>query len=818
MRIVDDLWRDLRYAARTLRKTPGFAAVAVLTLALGIGANTAVFSVVNAVIFRPLPVRDADRLAVIATTRRSTSTLHGVSLPDLQDYRSATRDVFEDIAGYNVGFIGLASESGRPARVLVSWVTQNYFQLLGIRPALGRLMRAEEGESDRTDSIVVLGYSTWQRRFGGDPSVVGRKAILNGQPCTIIGVVPPEFVGTFAFSESEVYLPLNWTAGATLAERDARGLHAVARLRAGTTIERAQAALTVVGARLEAAYPDTNRGVALRVLPERLARPEEDNARSNAFGATIILALVGLVLLVAEVNVTNLLLARASTRRKELAIRVALGASRGRLIQQLLTESAMIAALGGVAGVCVGMWTGRLLTMIRLPGDLPVRLDFHLDGHVLGYAVALTAATALLVGLIAARRAARPNVDQALHGRGDRSSSAAGGYRTRSALVVVQIAVCFMLLVAAGVFTRSLTKAENIDLGFKPEGVLNIQMDVAQAGYTESRGRAFFAEVERRVRRLAGVEHVGFAFSVPMGYVSASSRLDVEGRSITAGDRPVAGKNIVDPGYFATMGIPIERGRSFTEADDRRARPVAIVNQRLVDTIWPGQDPIGRRFSDAGAEGPWMEVIGVTGTGKYRLVFEDPQPYFYASLAQQYTPLRALHVRTALSPTALAPAVEQAIHDLEPNLPLYDVQSMTRALEGGRGFFLMRTGALFAAILAFLGLTLAVVGLYGVVSYMTNERTHEIGVRIALGANRSSIVAMVLQEGARLTARGMAAGLVGAVVLTRLLERLLFGVAPTDPVAFALASICLPVVTLAATYLPARRAMRVEPMVALRSE
>jgi predicted permease len=382
----------------------------------------------------------------------------------------------------------------------------------------------------------------------------------------------------------------------------------------------------------------------------------------------------------------------------------------------------------------------------------------------------------------------------------------------------VQIAVCFMLLVAAGVFTRSLANAENIDLGFNPEGVLNIQMDLAQAGYTESRGRILFDEVERRVRRLAGVENVGLAFTVPMGYVNVNSRLDAEGRAEIPGDRPIAGRNIVSPSYFATMGIPIARGRTFSEADDPRARLVAIVNQRFVDVLWPGQDPIGRRFSEAGPTGPWMEVIGVTGTGKYGAVLEEPQPYFYTSCRQQYTGLRVLHVKTGLSPTALAPAIEQVIHDLEPNLPLYDVQSMTRALEGGRGFFLMRTGARFAAMLGFLGLVLAVVGLYGVVSYMTIERTHEIGVRIALGANARNIAAMVLREGARLTAAGAAIGLITAFALTRVLTRLLFGVAPTDPASFGLAFLGLLIVTLVATYVPAYRAMKIDPLTALRSE
>lgn len=818
MNAIADLWRDVRYAARTLPRTPVFAAVAVLTLALGIGVNTAVFSVVNAIIFRPLPVKDGYRLAVIASIRSSTSTLGPVSFPDLQDYRAATHDIFEDIAGYRVGFIGLAREGGRPDRVLVSWVTGNYFSLLGVQPALGRLIRTGEGLPGRTDRVVVLGHSTWQQRFGGDPSVVGRTAMVNGQPCTIIGVVPAEFVGTFAFSESEVYLPVNWTGRAVLDDRGDRTLHTVTRFRPDVTIERAQAALDVIAARLEREYPDADRGIRVEVLPERLARPEEDNARVNAFGATMMLALVGLVLLVAEVNVTNLLLARATTRRKELAIRAALGASRGRLMRQPLTESAMLAVLGGIAGVGLGTWIGRLLTMIRLSGDLPVRLDFHLDGRVLAYAVALTTATALLVGLIAARRASHTTVDEALRDHGQGSTSVTGGHCVRKALVIAQIAVSFVLLVAGGLFMRSLAKAERANFGFRPEGVLNLQMDVAQLGYPESKGRAFFDEVQRRLARTGGVEDLAFAFSVPMGYVRLSSRLDVEGRPVAPGERTISGKNIVGPHYFATMGIPIERGRSFTDADDERSRPVAIVNRRLAEMVWPGQDAIGRRFSEAGPDGPWLEVVGVTGTGKYRFLFEDPQPYLYVPLAQEYSALRVLHVRTTLSPEALAPAIEHEIHGLEPDLPLYDVQSMKKALDGGYGLFAVRTGALFAVILALLGLSLAVVGLYGMVSYMTSERTHEIGVRIALGANPKHIATMVIGEGARLTVAGTVIGLIGAFVLARVLARLLFGVAPTDPVSFALASVCVLIVTLVATYVPAHRATKVDPVVALRSE
>ena len=818
MSAVDDFWRDVHYAARALRLSPVFGAAAVLTLALGIGVNTAVFSVVNAIIFRPLPVKDGHRLAVIASVRSSTSALGPVSFPDLQDYRAATHDIFEDIGGYSVGFIGLTHEGGRPERVLVSWVTGNYFSLLGVQPALGRLIRTEEGLPGRTDSVVVLGHSTWQRRFGGDPSVVGRKAVLNGQPCTIIGVVPAEFVGTFAFSESEVYLPVNWTGRSVLDDRSARTLHTIARFRPGVTIERSQAALDVIAARLDGEYPDADRGIRVRVLLERLARPEEDNARSNAFGATIMLSLVGLVLLVAEVNVTNLLLARTAARQKELAIRVALGASRGRMIRQLLAECAMLAILGGIAGVGLGAWIGRLLTIVRLPGDLPVRLDFHFDGRVLAYALALTTATALLVGLIAAPRGSHRNVNEALHDHRHGSTSIAGGYAIRKALLVSQIAISFVLLAAGGLFLRSLAQAEHANFGFKPEGVLNIQMDVAQVGYPPSKGRAFFDEVQRRVARVGGVQDVAFGFSVPMGYVRSSSRIDVKDHPVSPGERTISGKNIVSPHYFASIGIPIERGRDFTDADDERSQPVAIVNRHLADMLWPRQDAIGRRFSEGGPDGPWLEVVGITETGKYRFLFEDPQPYFYVPLAQQYCALRVLHVRTTLSPEALAPAIEREIHRLEPELPLYDVQSMKKALNGGYGLFAMRTGALFAAILAFLGLSLAVVGLYGMVSYMTGERTQEIGIRIALGANRKNIAMIVIREAARLTVGGTVMGLICAFGFTRVLSRLLFGVAPIDPVSFAFASICVSMVTLVAMYVPARRATRVDPVVALRSE
>jgi predicted permease len=814
---VDTLWHDVLFSTRLLRKSPILTAAVVLTLALGVGVNTTVFSILNAFILRPLPVKDADRLAVIASQDTSKRSLGGVSFSDLQDYRAATGDVFEDIAGYSVGFLGLASHGDRPDRVLVTWVTGNYFPLLDIQPTLGRVIGADEGGRGRADAVVVLGYSTWQRRFGGHRSVVGEIVRVNGQPCTIVGVAPPDFLGTFAFSESELYLPLNWSGAGGFDNRQARGLHALARLWPGVTIATAQAAMNVVAERLARQHPDSNTNVTARVLPERLARPEEDQFRSNALGATIMLALVILVMIVAAVNVTSLVLARTTSRRQELAIRAAVGAGRGRLVRQMMTESLLLAALGGSVGVLLGTWAARLLAVMRLPGDLPVRFDFQLDGRVLAYAVTVALVTGLLVGLVPAVRVSGEDLDATLRQSG-RGSPDTHGHRIRGFLVSVQIALCFVLLVAAGLFARSLFEAERANLGFRPEGVLNIHMDVEQLGYTKTQGRAFFDDVNRRVRAIPGIQNLSFAFTIPMGYIRVSNVVEAEGQSIDSNEHLSAGENIVSPEYFQTMGIQIVRGRSFRDADDERSRPVAILNEYLADMLWPGRDPIGQRFRSAGPHGPWVEVVGVTATGKYRFLFEDPQPFFYVPIAQEYTGLRVLQVRTSMSPEALAPVIEQAIRALEPNLPLYDVQSMMGALGSGPGFFPVRAGAVSAATLGLLAFALAIVGLYGVVSYLASQRTHEIGVRMALGATRRDILRLVLKEGLSLVIFGLAAGLLIVLACSRAVGSFLFGVSARDPLTLVCVGPILGCVALIACAIPAWRAARLDPTVALRSE
>jgi predicted permease len=740
-----------------------------------------------------------------------------MSFSDLEDYRAATGDAFEDIAGYSVGFLGLARAGGRPERVLVTWITGNYFPLLDVRPLLGRVIRPDEAGRGRAEAVVVLGYSTWQRRFGGDRSVVGEIVRVNGQPCTIVGVVPPGFIGTFAFSESELYLPFTWSGASDFDSRQARGLHALARLRSKVAIETAQAAMNVVAERLARQYPDSNTNVAVRVLPERFARPEEDQFRSNALGAAIMLALVVLVMIVAAVNVTNLLLARATSRRQELAIRAALGAGRGRLVRQMVTESLMLAALGGGAGILLGAWAARVLATMRLPGDLPVRFDFQLDGRVLAYAVTVALVTGLLVGLVPAMRVSGADLDRTLR-QSRYGAPDTHGHRIRGFLVMAQIALCFVLLVAAGLFVRSLFEAERADLGFRPEGVLNVHMDVGQLGYTEVQGRAFFDDVDRSARSIPGVEDLSFAFTIPMGYIRVSDAIEAEGRPVDSNERLSAGKNIVSSEYFQTMGIQVVGGRSFSDSDNEESRPVALVNQHLANLLWPGQNPIGRRFRSAGPDGPWVEVVGVTNIGKYRFLFEDPQPYFYVPIAQEYTGLRVLQVRTSMPPEALAPAVEGAIRALEPNLPLYDVQSMTQALGSGLGFFPVRLGAISAASLGLLAFALAIVGLYGVISYLTSQRTHEIGVRMAVGATQHDIVRLVLQDGSKLVLLGLAAGLLVTLAGSQVVASFLFGVSARDPLTLVSVAPILGCVALIACAIPAWRAARVDPTVALRSE
>ena len=820
---MERLWQDVRFSLRMLAKSPGFALVVVLTLGLGIGANTTIFTLVNRILLRPLPVSNPDEIIVPAIEHPAHPFLHGLSLADMKDYREQAKDVFLDMAAYSIEFLGLTADN-RPERLTVNFVTGNYFSMLGVKPGLGRLILPSEGETPGADPVVVLGYSYWRHRFGGDPSVVGKGVLVNGEPFTIVGVVPEQFRGTYALIEMEAYLPMGMLgvvqdARNQLTKRDAHGMHVLARMRPGITRAQAESSLQVIAARLDQKYPDTNQKTTIHALPERLARPEEDGGSDIPRAAGIFLGLVGLVLLLACVNVANILLVRGTIRQRELAIRAAMGAAREMLLRQLLTESVLLAVLAGCIGVGLGVGAVRLIGAVPLAVQLPLRFDFTLDWRVLLYAAGITFAAAMLAGALPAWRAARADVISTLREGARGSTVGREHHRVRNILVGMQVALSVMLLVVAALFAESFGKSHSLDLGFEPRGIMNATMDVQLRGYDEERGRTFYRGLEERLKALPGVDAVTMGFSIPMGYYAASANVSLPGQTADSKEqRHGALYNPVDPNYLDFMRIRLLKGRAFTELDSAQSVPVAVVNETMAQRLWPGQDPIGKRFSIKKPDETFLEVVGVVRDGKYRGVAEDPVPFFYVPIAQRYLSARAVHVRSSLPAATLAPMIEKAVHDLDGSLPVYDVQTMEESLAGANGFFLFKLGAYIAGALGFLGLALAVVGVYGVVSHVASQRTHEIGVRMALGAAPRDILHMVLRSGLGLILTGMAVGLVGALGFTRLLASMLVGVQPYDPPTYAVVAVVLAGVALLACYVPARRAMRVDPIVALRYE
>ena len=818
---MDTLLQDIRHGARLLWKSPGFTAVAVITLALGIGANSALFSVVNAFMLRPLPVSHPEQLVVLANSHPENDRPHNVSYLDFQDYR-AQSDAFRGMVASDREFVGLSAD-GRADRVFAEFVSGDYFSVLGVQPALGRFFLPEEGKNPGSDPVVVLSYAYWRQRFGADPGVIGKAVSVNGRACTIIGVGPESFHGTFSVAEMQAYLPLgmavvNPSSKDLFTQRDSHALNVLARLKPGVSRGAAEASLQVIAQRLDRQYPDTDKGIRMHVIPEHLARPSAENGAQLPIVASVFMGLVGLVLLVACVNVINLQLARASARYKEIAIRAAMGARRSRLIRQMLTESLLLAVLGGTAGAAVAAWTGRMLAGIRLPGDLPLRMDFGMDWRVFAFSAAAALVAGLISGLLPALRASRADVQEVLRESG-RGGGADGQHRLRDGLVVAQVAGSLVLLVAAGLFVRSLGNAHHAELGFRPDHLLIMNLDLAQQGYDEARGRSFYREIEQRIRALPGVASATLSSTYPMNYDNTSAYVRRQDQAPEeAKKNPIAGYNTVGDDYFETLRTPILRGRALTARDQNSGLSVAVINETMAQRLWPGQDPIGRQFFYDAEKGIAVTVVGVSKNGKYEWMFEDPLPYFYLPIAQRYASQRTLQIRTLGDPQDWKLTAVKEIHTLDPALPVYDVLTMDEALGGGNGFFLLNVGAGFAGVLGALGLVLALVGVYGVVSYAASRRTHEIGIRMALGADRPRILRMMLSRGLALVAVGIGAGVLVAFALARLLTNMLFGVRPSDPVTFGGVSLLLMAISLLACYLPARRATRVDPLVALRYE
>ena len=816
-----------------LAKNPGFTAVAVLTLALGIGANTAIFSLGNVFMFRPLPVKDADRLTVVAVKYHPDDEPGQMSYLDYQDYRKQA-DVFTGMTFYDLNLAGLGFR-GHADRIIMAYVPSNFFTMLGIRPALGRLIAPGEGDAPKTGPVVVLGHSYWVRRFGGDPSVIGTSVTLDGQMVTVVGVVPEEFHGPYTIVELDAYAPVGMVASARAyanfyKDRRDTELRVLASLKPGVTPKQAEVALNVIAARLAKEYPQIDQGQIARVIPERLARPEPAVESSMPLVTTIFLVMVGLVLLVACFNVANLLLARAAMREKEMGVRAAMGASRARLIRQMLTESILLAIAGAVGGALMGNWVIRGLEKLRPLGDFALRLAFTFDWRMFGYVAGITLLAGIAAGLAPALRISRANLNDTLRegGRG-----VIGGTRRhwlRNALVVAQVAGSMIVLVAAGLFTRSLTNAESIDLGYDPHNVLNLSLDPKMQGYDQPKAEAFFRELLTRAKALPGVESASLAFSVPLGYYNDGSRVYAEGQSVSSDERaPGAGYNCVTPDYFSTMRMKIVEGRAFTDADTSTSLPVAIVNRAMAEQLWPHQDALGRRFSLGGSEGPfksatpgasnpWVTVVGVVQNAKVQDLVSTPWNYFYAPQTQNYKSTHVLQLRTSVPPQSLIAPVEALVRTLDPSLPVYDVMTMDQAMAGANGYFLFKVGAGFAGSLGALGLLLAVVGVYGVVSHAASQRKHEIGIRMALGAEPSSVLGLVVRQAVVLVGSGVGVGVLAALAVSRLLVSLLVGVPSYDPLTFAVVSVLMLAVALVACYIPARRAANTDPMVALRYE
>ena len=819
---MDTLWQDLKFGARALLKNPGFTAVAVITLALGIGVNSTVFSIVNAYLFQPLPVKDPGQLVALGTKDPTFEVPYEVSYPNYEDLRNLT-EVFSDAIAFQNTVFNLAGD-GQPERTWAEFVTGNYFSMLGVDAVAGRTFTPEETRVPGAEPVVVLSFPYWQKRFGGQQSAIGRTIKLNGIRFTIIGVAPESFRGTEPVLALELYVPLGMKdqfypkSAGRFARRENTSLHVLARLKPGVSVDQARAAVDVLARQLEQKYPDTNRATSFALELETHSRPVISIAQYVPRIAGVFMTLVGLVLLIACANVANLMLARGMARQKEIAIRLALGAGRARVVRLMVTESILLAIAGGLVGWLLSFWAIDWLTNIRVSTDAPVRFAIEPDWRVQVFSLGIAVLTGLISGVAPALQTSSPNLNETLK-EGGRSSAASGRHRIRSLLVVGQVAVSLLILICAGLFIQSARNAEKIDMGFRTENLSMASMDPESQGYDEPRGRRFFKQLTDRVGVLPGVTNASLAATTPLGYNNNNRDVFFEGRP--AGreeeDHTTIFCNTVGPGYFQAMGTAVLRGREFTERDDESSPKVAIVNEAMARRYWPDQEALGKRFA-LKREGPYLEVVGVVRDGKYVFLGEDPRAFFYIPFSQNYQGDMTIVVRSAGDDASALAGIRQVVQELDRELPLYDVKTMTSHLRDGLALLFVRLGARLATAFGLLGLVLAVVGVYGVVSYSVSQRIHEIGIRMALGAGAGDVLKLVVGQGLMLTLTGVGIGLASALMVTRAMTSLLYGVNATDPLTFGVIALLLAGVALVASFIPARRALKVDPMVALRYE
>jgi predicted permease len=813
---VDRLWGDFRYGWRQVARSPGFGLLAVLMLGLGIGATTTIFSVINALFLRPpAAVRQPERLVAIYTSDFSGPDFGTSSHPDYVDYVAGT-PALTAIAAASPRPFSVAT-GGESFRTLGDMVSENYFEVLGVPLAAGPGFARGASETQ-----AVISHGLWTRVFGGDRGVIGRTLRLSGRTFTISGVAPAGFTGSIRGVRMEVWTSL--AAGRVfdptddmLEQRGDRGLSLTGRLRDGATVEQARGQLAVVAARLHGAYPKAWTDVAgkarrVTLLPEREARifPTIRGPVTQFLG--LLMGVAGLVLVVCCANLANLLLARATVRRRELAVRLALGGGRGRLVRQLLTEGLVLAIMGGTAGVALALWAADALAAFRPPLPVPVALEFPLDGRILGFTLLVSAVTVLLSSLLPALRATR--IDAATALRADlATASDRRRFGLRDALVVGQVAVSLVVLAAAGLFLTSLRNASRVDPGFRSERLALLRLELGVQGYDSTRGQAFYAELERRVRALPGAEQVALAEILPLGLVGQRRGVEVEGYAPAEGEDMEFGTNTVSAGYFETMGIEMVRGRGFAPGDRAGARAVAVVNESFARRFWPGEDPIGRRFSTG--RGGMREVVGVARDGKYRSLGEEPQPHFYQPFAQMYEPDMVLVARAASDARALLSSLLKEARELDPELP---VEGSTMEEHLGLAVLPQRIGSVVLGSFGAITALLAALGLYGVMSYVVSQRTREIGIRVALGARARDVRLLVLRRALAVTLAGVGIGLAGAAATARLLAAFLVNLSPSDPATLLAATALFTAVALVASWVPARRAAAVDPVRALRWE
>ena len=814
------LFQDLRFAFRQIAKAPSFAVTAVLTLALGIGADTAIFSLVNSILLKPLPVANAEQITTLVHRDSNSPLGQYFSWPEIKAIGSQSGRAFSSVFGYSLALDGLAAPGQQPQRIYASYVSGNFFSGLGLKPAVGRLFLPGEGEVLGSNSEIVLGYDYWKKKFNGDPNVVGRPVTVNGHETTIIGVAPKGFRGLQNGVSVAAYLPVSedtiaGTPTTVLNIWEYRVFRVFGRLRSGVDVKQAGAELSVVAQEMVRQHPEVEKKLNIAVYPESALRISNGNAKLVYGIAALFLSLAGLVLLLACVNVANLGLVRATAREREMAIRTALGARRLRLIRQTVTESVTLALIGGVSGVVLGMWASSLLGGLNILG-FPVALSSDFDWRIFLFSFSISLLAGVVVGIVPALRVAKANVDALLHAGG--RGVTGGRHWMRDGLVAMQLAASLVLLVVAALFVRSLSAMQTMDFGFNPNHVMNFTVDANEIGMTSAQARDLAGNILERLQQLPGVEYVSHAISVPMGYIIPENEMLIDGKPAPANPSDhEAGMNAVTPDYFKVMGIGILRGRAFTDADNDHGRHVAVISQSTAKNFWPGQDALGRTFHLAGGKDGDLEVVGIALDAEFQYFAGKKKPFLYLPYAQDIAgaTLMTFQMRTKAAPAALAPEIEKTVHALAPDLPVFQVQTMREGLYTLSGLLTFQIGAALAAIMGALGLTLAVIGLYGVVSYAVSRRVHEIGLRMALGATRGTMFQMIYRQSLLIVGWGLGIGLAMALLAARAVASLVV-VSVWDPATYAAVATVLALVALGSCYLPARRAMAVEPVVALR--